>query len=140
MSERIRHLLRLSLVPGIGPVTGRQLIEAFGSAEALWQAGAKELTACEGVGPALLRALASGDEGRTARVLASCEAHGIRLLGIDDPDYPARLAAVPDAPLILYGIGDLTALNGARMLSVVGARRAGREGQLLTRRWCRGLG
>jgi DNA processing protein len=136
MSERIRHLLRLSLIPGIGPVTGRQLIDTFGSAEALWQATPKDLAACEGIGPALLQALTASDPRRGERMLESCARHGIHLLGIDDPDYPGRLAAAPDAPLVLYGIGDLAALNRERMLSVVGARRAGREGRLLTRRWC----
>ena len=138
MSERIRHLLRLGLIPGIGPVTGRQLIEDFGSAEALWRASPKDLAAHEGIGPRLLQALTTSDDRRAERILESCAQHGIRLLGIDDGDYPAPLKAAPDAPLVLYGIGDMAALHRERMLSVVGARRAGREGRLLTRRWCRG--
>ncbi|HXH65208.1 MAG TPA: DNA-processing protein DprA [Mariprofundaceae bacterium] len=133
----IRQLLRLSLIPGIGPITGRQLLGVFGSAHALWQASAEALAAQEGIGPKLVQALRSSDERQADRIIESCTNHGIRLLGIGDADYPERLAAAEDAPLVLYALGDAQVLGRERMLSVVGARKAGREGRLLTRRWCR---
>jgi len=137
MPEDIRHMLRLSLVPGIGPVTGRQLVGVFGSARALWAATASELAAQEGIGPKLVQALVSSDARQADRIIDTCKRHHIGLLGIDNPDYPERLAAAVDAPLVLYGLGDMTTLRRPRMLSVVGSRKASREGRLLTRRWCR---
>jgi DNA processing protein len=137
MPADIRHLLRLSQIPGIGPITGRQLIRVFGSAEALWQATADELAAQEGIGPKLIQALLSSDYRQSDRTLDSCENQRIRLLGIGDAHYPERLAAAEDAPLVLYGLGDMEVLDRPRMLSVVGSRKASREGRLLTRRWCR---
>jgi DNA processing protein len=137
MPEDIRHILRLSLIPGIGPVTGRQLIGVFGSARALWQATAVELAAQEGIGPKLLQALRSSDARQADHIIDMCEKGCIGILGIGDPGYPERLAAAEDAPLVLYGMGDMGKLNQPRILSVVGSRKASREGRLLTRRWCR---
>ncbi len=50
------------------------------------------------------------------------EAHGIRVMAMTDPDYPASLYATDRAPLTLYALGPCP-LAGERMLSVVGTRR-----------------
>jgi len=134
---QVRAVLRLSLIPGIGPVTGRQLIGAFGSAYTLWQTSASDLAAQEGIGPKLMQALLSSDYQQADRIIETCMGHNIRLLGIDDAEYPEHLAAAEDAPLVLYALGHTEALCRPRMLSVVGSRKASREGRLMTRRWCR---
>lgn len=52
-----------------------------------------------------------------------CASSGIKILCREDPQYPKRLAECPDAPVILYVLGDAD-LNARRMLSVVGTRRS----------------
>ncbi|MCM1521994.1 MAG: DNA-processing protein DprA [Muribaculaceae bacterium] len=49
--------------------------------------------------------------------------NSIRTLWHTDSGYPKRLAQCPDAPLMLYAIGD-TDLNSARIISIVGTRHA----------------
>ena len=49
------------------------------------------------------------------------------LLGLDHPLYPRTLSELPDAPLLLYAIGDLKALDGPG-ISIVGSRKASYHG------------
>ncbi|MDQ6963703.1 MAG: DNA-processing protein DprA [Mariprofundales bacterium] len=127
--------LRLQMVQGIGSIIGRRLIDAAGSAERLWHMGASRWQEIEGVGERLVTALQHAAQQDLTPTLAKCHAHEIFLLGIDDPLYPPLLASCDDAPLLLFGRGDPAALSQPRMLAVVGARRASREGVTITRRW-----
>ena len=109
--------LRLIRTPGVGPVTYRQLIARFGSAEAAL-AALPDL-ARRGGGrvptPPDLRAI----EREQAAVVKA----GGRYLFLDDPAYPALLAELDDAPPVLTVAGD-TALLGATAVAIVGARNA----------------
>jgi DNA processing protein len=60
---------------------------------------------------------------RAGEVLARAAALGIRPVGRLDASYPAALAAVADAPVVLWVLGDSTALDG-RLVAVVGSRAA----------------
>lgn len=68
-----------------------------------------------------IRALASPASRRRAEeVLAECAAKGIETVPIGSPGYPAALAAVPDAPVLLYRKG--RADPGEDRVAVVGSR------------------
>ena len=58
---------------------------------------------------------------------------GARLLAIGEPDYPAALAEIPDAPPLLWVMGD-TALLARPMVALVGARNASSLGTRMARR------
>lgn len=140
MPTRAADWLRLALTRGVGPRTGRELVTAAGNIERVWRLPEQAPeTRPEGIRERLIRALAERDPEPVERILEACRARGIRLLCPDDDDWPPLLEACPDAPLVLFALGDVRALKYPRMLAVVGARRATREGTLLTRRWCRFL-
>jgi len=125
------------MVRGVGPCVGRQLIAAFGSVEALWRTPAGEMEACEGVSSKLVRSLQNSGQKAVEAVVQSCQKSNIKLTCPEDERYPQRLAACDDAPLILFTQGDASVLNNPYMLSVVGARKASREGKVIARRWSR---
>lgn len=113
--ERLARL-RLARTRGIGPVSFRQLLQRFGSAEAalialpdLMQRGGTRAT------PFSLDAAQA--EG------AALAAHEGRHLIWGDADYPALLAAMGDAPPVLIVAGD-TGLAMRRCVAMVGARNA----------------
>ena len=54
--------------------------------------------------------------------MAYCDQHHIRILTIDNEDYPRRLADTIDAPLALFYIGNGN-LNERRTVNIVGTRR-----------------
>ena len=109
---------------------GRQLLESFGSPAGIFQAGRKTIEAeLHHAGPLLDELFAPALLDWAADEAAWAAAEGIRLLGPDDPDYPRRLSACTDAPLMLYCKGRAN-LNAERVLAVVGTRKAtwyGRE-------------
>ena len=72
---------------------------------------------------------------RDVRVLDGIDA---RVLPFGHADYPARLAALADAPPVLLVRGDPTAL-GAPAIAIVGARAATRAARTYTRRLARAL-
>ena len=53
---------------------------------------------------------------------------GMKLLFFADDSYPAALRSIADPPLLLYGLGDLSVLDGI-CISVVGTRRASPYGK-----------
>ncbi|ATX83083.1 DNA protecting protein DprA [Mariprofundus ferrinatatus] len=131
--------LRLSLVSGIGPLLGRKLVDAAGSVEGVFSAGDETWSNVAGIGPSLRTALKGSHPEHAVAVLKQCEVAGIRLISPDDDLWPEALKGIDDAPLLLFAKGDAVALNSEKMLAVVGARRASREGALISRRWSRYL-
>lgn len=129
--------LRLSLLRGIGPVQGRRVVQAVGDIEALWSTASGTLPEISGIGEKLLLALQRCRGDAAGAVAAYCRRHDIGVLCPDDAGWPDSLLALDDAPLVLFIRGDAGPLRHERLLAVVGARRASREGRLLARRWCR---
>ncbi len=127
--------LRLVMARGIGPRTARQLIASCGSIEKLWQMSADELRQVDGVGPKLVSTILSSNREDAEQILAHCLNSGIRIVSLQGSAYPAALKVCDDAPLLLFTLGDVTALQHPHMLSVVGARKASRESKLVARRW-----
>ena len=109
LAER-RARLRLARSARIGPVTFHEALAHFGSARA----------AC-----ATLATVSASAIEREERALTEL---GGRFLVIGDPEYPAALAALPDAPPLLSMLGD-PALLGRPTLAIVGAREASLAGR-----------
>ena len=136
-SSPAAYWLRLAAVRGVGPVLGRKLAQAAGGIEALWTTGAGQLAEMEGIGPQLLKALGQSAPDSTDATMAYCRQHDIQLICPDDSAWPKALNVIADAPLVLFVRGDAEHLNHRRVLAIVGARKASREGRLITRRWSR---
>jgi DNA processing protein len=83
--------------------------------------------------------LSSGEAQRAAEAeLRKARALGIRLVGLDEPEYPVALRAIYDPPPVLYVKGDLQRVPGPRV-AIVGARAASVRGRELTRAIAREL-
>jgi len=63
----------------------------------------------------------------SSRIEQTCARAGIAMIGYGEPGYPEALRHIHNAPLLLYGLGDLTLL-GKDQLGVVGSRSASRAG------------
>lgn len=61
-----------------------------------------------------------------------CEAEGVKVLCLNDADYPHRLRECDDAPLVLYFKGNAN-LNAVHAISMVGTRRCTEYGKDLCR-------
>lgn len=98
--------LRLHRLPELGPARFRKLLEAFGSAS-------KAISAPASAWRALGLPFACSEARRSSEIrdgashaLAWLERPGQHLLMWDQPDYPALLAEISDAPPLLFVAGD----------------------------------
>jgi len=109
--------LRLIRSENIGPVTYRQLLRRFGSAEAALDALPDLAQRGGGKAPRIATAADAGRE------LDAVHRHGGRMIFIGETPYPALLEASEAAPPVLSVRGDLGLLDRA-MVAMVGARNA----------------
>jgi DNA processing protein len=124
--------IALTLIPEIGNIRGRRLIEVFGSAEAALKTSLEDLAEQSEIPFAAIRNIELSQVFPAAEAeIKYMEKHGIEALPITDPRYPARLKECPDAPLILYVKGNLN-FNTPRWLSVVGTRKVTAYGRKIT--------
>jgi DNA processing protein len=129
LSERhpLASWLRLTLTPGLGPASQRQLLAAFGLPDALFDAGLSALAAV--VGSPAARLLLDHDAGEAVdRALQWADEPGNTVLTLGDAAYPATLLEIPDPPVCLYVKGD-TGLLSHTAIAVVGARSATPQGE-----------
>jgi DNA processing protein len=132
-ASRIANLtdwLRLEGARGVGLRTAHQLLEAFGSPRAIFEAGHAALAAQ--VGPALARTLCAPPERATSELidatLAWLQAPSHHVLALGDASYPQALAHIPDPPLLLYIKGRIDLL-ARPALAIVGSRNATVQGK-----------
>jgi DNA processing protein len=129
MHDRKAHDLAwitLLRAPALGAATVRKALAQCGDAVALTHHSRQTL-----------RALGFGDAAADFIARPSDQIHsdqqwldgaGARLLTCADADYPPQLAALPDAPLALFVLGDV-ALLGQPQLAIVGSRHPTAAGQ-----------
>src|SRR5471032_349572 len=119
--------LRLHRLPELGPMRFKKLLEAFGSASAAISAPASAWRAL-GLPLACAEARRSSEvRDGASHALAWLERPDQHLLMWDQPDYPALLAEISDAPPLLFVAGDPSILEKPQ-LAMVGSRRASRPG------------
>ncbi len=120
--ERL-DMLRLNLVPGVGPRMQSLLLERFDSASGVFQAAGNELLQVEGVGPKLSAAITSARASDEAsREWERCQQASIDLRFRGTPEYPSMLAETCDPPPVLYCRGELLPQDELAV-GIVGSRR-----------------
>lgn len=117
--------LRIIRTDNIGPVTFRQLLNRFGSAEAVIEA-LPSLSGAAGVPTAVV------SSGQAEAELEATEQLGARMVAIGEPGYPPLLRHISGAPPLLTIAGGED-LDWSHTVGIVGARNASAAGQKMTR-------
>lgn len=116
-----------AVVPGLGRSRIPALINALGSARAVFEASAATLTATGLCTPRAVQNFISNRDARLPQRLDYfCRHNGVRILAYTDADYPQSLQNLSDKPLVLYVKGELPQANYA--LAIVGSRRCSEYG------------
>ena len=125
----LAHQIALTLIPGIGAVTARNLIAYVGSVEGVFQEKEKSLMKIPGVGEVnAQRIIRQNVLDRAKREVDFILKNEIQTLFYLDDNYPARLKGCSDSPIILYFKGNAN-LNQLRVISIVGTRNATNYGK-----------
>jgi DNA processing protein len=137
--ESKKYWIGLNMVLGVGKTLCHRLIKAFGSPEKVFQATRKELMGVERVGEKVARQILDFDlEQSLKREYQLAERRNVRILTIDDPQYPFLLKSIYDPPPVIYYKG--TFLDERSVpLAVVGTRKASSYGKMVTEKLCTAL-
>ncbi|MGH8788529.1 MAG: DNA-processing protein DprA [Cupriavidus necator] len=128
--DELKAWLQLACAPGVGPVTVRLLLAAFGLPQ---QILAQSVAALSSVVPkkharAVLARPGTGLPALVERTLTWLGTPGNHVVTFGDDAYPARLFDLPDPPPLLYIKGD-PALLARPAVAIVGARGATEQGK-----------
>ncbi|MGB3850466.1 MAG: DNA-processing protein DprA [Tunicatimonas sp.] len=127
------YYVALSMIPLVGGVIARQLINHCGSAEAVFSDSANHLGRLPGIGPKIRHQLSQRhrllDEAH--REVARCAQQGIQIISLSSDEYPQRLRHIYDAPVVLFYRGNVS-LDQAKVVGVVGTRQATDYGRRIT--------
>jgi len=125
--------IALTLVPSIGPVQARILLEYFNTAENIFKAPKSKLSLIEGIGEIRAKAIKQFEDFTIAeKQIAFCEKYNIQILSSKDATrYPQKLLQCYDAPTILYFSGNCL-LNGRKTISIIGTRNNSDYGKQIT--------
>src|SRR3972149_9830682 len=108
MAQEYFFWLALSLVPGVGSILMKRLLDDFKTPEVVFEAPKKDLLRVEGLGEKVALEILKGPlDKRVKRELSLLERVGAKLLAITDEDYPERLKEIYDPPPLLYLRGGL---------------------------------
>ncbi len=120
----LQRQIAVSLLQGIGPIRARQLLSKLPDLDSLFSYTLKELEKTTGVSKKLLQNMRREIAmGKAANEIAFIEKNNISTYFLTDKDYPRRLKQCEDAPLILYGKGNMD-LNPVKTVAIVGTRKA----------------
>lgn len=125
---RTEAYLALNLLPKIGPVRVRRLLEVFGTPEAVLKAGVGAITKIDGFGRDLAETVATWENTiDLTRELRRIKEEDLTLLTQEDDLYPRLLKEIHDPPTVLYVRGQLTDRDH-HGIAMVGSRRATQYG------------
>lgn len=131
MDEDLLYKIALTLLPQVGPVHAKNLLEHLSPKE-IFHAKTSTLEKIDRIGPARAKLIKQFKQFEEAeQEILFIEKNKIKPLFIQDEDYPKRLLNCYDSPTLLYQKGS-TILNHPRIVAVVGSRMYTEYGRQLT--------
>ncbi len=133
-------LLALNLIPGIGAIRIRALLDFFGSAELVLAAPSIMLERVNGIGKKIASTITQWESCTdVTREREAAAQMGVRIVSINDEQYPHNLRHMSDAPIILYVKGASIAPPLSKAVSIVGSRSCSTYGRQAAQQFARDL-
>lgn len=121
MHSELLYQLALTMVPNIGPVQAKILLQHC-EPEEIFHAKRSFLEKIEGIGPAKAAAIKTFNEfNKAEEEIRFIEKYRIKPLFLTDNDYPKRLLNCYDSPTLLYYKGNAN-LNASKIIAIIGTR------------------
>lgn len=132
MNSELLYQLALTLVPNVGDVHAKVLVQHYGSAKAIFSAKKADLEKIEGIGAVTANGIKKFNEFDIAeREIAFIEKYKIKPLFLNDAGYPQRLLHCYDSPILLFYKGTAD-LNASKIVCIVGTRSSTDYGKAFT--------
>ena len=131
MNELLQQIA-LTLIPNIGDIHAKTLINYFGNASSIFKASHRELESLEGIGTIRANCIKDFNDFKSAEEeIAFIRKYKISPIFITDKQYPKRLLNGYDSPAMLYYRGTAD-LNSSKIVSIVGTRSNSEYGRSIT--------
>ena len=131
--------LALKMIPNLGNITYKHLVERFGDPATVFKAKLNNLLEVEGLRLDIAkRILGRAWDGNPQEELMTIEKSGIRLITLSDSSYPKDLREIHDPPPILYLRGN-DIPSDRTIVAVVGSRNPSHYGLKVTEEICQAL-
>ena len=131
MNKDLLYQIALTLIPNIGPVQAKILLQQYEPAD-IFKAKKSSLEYIEGIGSIRAGSIKGFDDFKTAEdEIAFIEKYTIKPLFLTDNDYPKRLLNCYDSPSLLYYKGGAD-LNASKIIAVIGTRNHTEYGKQVT--------
>ncbi len=123
--SRILEWVSLSLIPGLGDMGIRALVDHFGTVSEVLGAGRKKLESETRLKSSVVERLANKDNAlkRGEAELARLKQFGGKAVCLDDKQYPELLKQISRPPVVLYTLGNADILS-KHCVAIVGSRAA----------------
>lgn len=122
LSDEVKNLIHLNIIPGVGSQSIRCLMAAFGSAEKALTATSEELVQIEGLTRNARQRLVNGRSHVSLdRELELIQSHQCHIVTFEDEAYPPLLKQISDPPLVLY-VKRRMPPQDALSIAIVGSR------------------
>ncbi|MBI3884069.1 MAG: DNA-protecting protein DprA [Sphingobacteriales bacterium] len=122
MNNDLLYQVALTLVPNIGDIHAKILVNHFGDAESIFKANKKDLEYIDGIGTVRANSIKGFDNFfNSEEELKFIDSYKITPLFITDKNYPQRLLNCYDSPVLLYYRGNAD-LNISKIVGIVGTR------------------
>lgn len=126
----------------LGKTTGLgayELLEWFGSPEAAYAAENRAFQDIPGLPESIRQGLREKNLERAEAILEDCARLRLRVMTLQDTEYPERLRQIDRPPCVLYVKGQLPQMDEELALALVGARQATPYGEMAARKLAMGL-
>ena len=139
MNNELLHQLALTLVPNIGDVQAKILIQHFGEVSAIFKAKTSTLEKIEGIGNVRAKSIKEFNDFHIAeKEQQFIEKYKIKTFFLTDPEYPKRLLNCYDSPTLLFYKGTAD-LNASKIVAIVGTRTNTEYGKQFTEKLVKDL-
>lgn len=133
--ESFRYFLALALAPKVGPSIFKAIVAYAGSAEGFFQITKGKASKIPRIGSRLLEIRNSEETllRKADELIHAAEKKQFRILTLFDPNFPQRLKAQEDGPVLLFVKGNAD-FNPDKTIGVVGTRSATTYGKAATKK------
>ncbi len=122
------------MVPGVGPIAFRNMVNKFQEPKRVFAASSRELAAVNGIGEKTIQAIKDFPvEETAAEEQKKAEGLGVSILTFRDQGYPRNLLQIYDPPPLLYVRGEFGE-GDSLAVAIVGSRKGSPYGRAVTKR------
>ena len=130
----LKDWIWLTTRKGLGARGVLQVLDYFGSPERAFYADPEQYDQIPGLSALARSSLREKGMEGPDRILGECDRLGLRVLTLQDGDYPERLREIPDPPAVLYIRGTLFHFDQEAAIGIVGAREPSPYGEKVAAR------